>query len=206
MSGVERAQKRSRKLLQKMARIIFRLIGWKLIGTAPEHPKCVLIGAPHTTNWDLPVALLVLWGHGIDGRWVGKHTVFRWPAGWLMRRLGGIPLNRESTKDFVQQSVDAFDERVELVVLIAPEGTRGRVEFWKTGFYYIALGAGVPIVLGFVDFARKEAGLGPTLFPTGDIVADFELIRRFYEDKMGKRPEKTGEIRVRSERRAPQGI
>ena len=191
--------------LRGFSKLVFHLSGWKLRGSAPDLRKCVMIGAPHTTNWDLPLALLVLWGHGIDGKWVGKHTVFRWPVGWFMRRLGGIPLDREATRDFVQQSVNEFAAREELVLLLAPEGTRSRVDFWKTGFYYIALGAGVPIVLGFVDFEHKETGLGPTLYPTGDIEADFEVMRRFYEDKVGRRPEKTGKVRVRPGRRAPQG-
>jgi 1-acyl-sn-glycerol-3-phosphate acyltransferase len=191
--------------LRGLSRLVCRLTGWKLQGSAPRLRKCVMIGAPHTTNWDLPLALLVLWGHGIEGKWVAKHTVFRWPVGWFMRLLGGIPLDREATRDFVQQSVDAFAEREDLILLLAPEGTRSHVDFWKTGFYYIALGAGVPIVLGFVDFPNKETGLGPTLYPTGDIEADFEVMRRFYEDKSGKRPEKAGEIKVRPGGRAPQG-
>lgn len=181
-------------------RSVLRLFGWTVVGVTPEEKKWVLIGAPHTSNWDFPVGLAAMWALGIEPRWVAKHTVFRWPLGVLMKALGGIPLDRERTQDFVQQSVREFEDRDELVLVLAPEGTRSRVEYWRTGFYYIALGAGAPIVLGFVDFARKRIGLGPTLRPSGDIEADFKTIRSFYADKTGKRPELEGEVRCRTDR------
>lgn len=180
-----------------LARRILRLFGWELEAKLPDAPKYVAIGYPHTSNWDFPVGILGMWGIGLPGRWVGKHTLFRRPFGWAMRALGGIPLDREATRDFVQQSVEKFAGREELVLVIAPEGTRSRTEHWRTGFYYIALGARVPVALGFLDYGRKRAGVGDVLVPTGDIERDFERIRAFYRGMVGKRPERQGEIRPR---------
>ena len=158
--------------------------------------KCVLIGAPHTSNWDFPIALLLMRVIGIEGHWIAKHTVFRWPAGWLMRRLGGLPVDRTASHDFVNQIVGLFEERDRLVITIAPEGTRKKTAHWKTGFYYIALGAGVPIVLGYLDYPSRRGGLGPTLQPCGDLEADLDRIRQFYSDKRGRHPGNMGEIAV----------
>ena len=183
--------------MKKLCRWILRLFGWRVEGSLPG-PKCVLIGAPHTSNWDFPVALLTMRALGIPGRWVGKHTIFRWPVGWLMRKLGGIPLNREQTRNFVPRVIDEFERRRELVIVLAPEGTRSRTAHWRTGFYFIAVGARVPIVLGYLDYARKRAGVGPVLWPSGDLEADLGTIGDFYADKTGKRPEKTSPVVIRA--------
>ena len=182
--------------MKKLCRWILRLCGWRVRGALPAL-KCVLIGAPHTSNWDFPVALLTMGALGIRGTWVGKHTIFRWPFGRLMRKLGGIPLNREETRDFVQRVIEEFDRRSELVIVIAPEGTRSRTEHWRTGFYFIAVGAKVPIALGYLDYGRKEAGVGPALYPSGDLEADLRTMIEFYADKTGKRPDMTGSIAIR---------
>ncbi len=182
--------------MRRFARGILRLAGWRVVGDVPR-PKCVLIGAPHTSNWDFPLAILGLWALGVEARWVGKHTLFRRPFGWIMRRLGGIPLDRDRTRHFVREVVGWFEREPALCLVIAPEGTRSRREAWRTGFYWIAHGAGVPIGLGFLDFARKELGVGDVLVPTGDIEADFERLRAFYADKTGKHPEQLSPIRVR---------
>lgn len=181
--------------MKRIAVAILRLIGWRIVGEVPR-PKCVLIGAPHTSNWDFPIAILAFWWLRADARWVGKHTLFKRPFGWLMRSLGGIPLDRERTTDFVSEVVGWFEREESLVLAIAPEGTRGHTHAWRSGFYWIAHGAGVPIALGFLDYPRRTAGIGATLMPTGDIEADMERIRAFYSDKTGKHPEKTGEVRV----------
>ncbi len=183
--------------MRSLSRFILRLFGWKIVGQPPSEPKFVLIGAHHTSNWDLPLAMLVLWALEIDARWVAKHTIFRGPAAWFFRRMGGVPLNRETTENFVESVVEEFDRRDEFVLVIAPEGTRSRVDFWRTGFYYIALQARVPIAWGFVDFMRKGGGVGPLLWPSGDLEADLAKMREFYAEKTGKRPEKHGEIRAR---------
>lgn len=183
-------------LLARLGRGLLSLCGWRVRGEAPSLKKYVLIGAPHTSNWDFPVGILALWALRIPGRWVGKHTLFRPPFGWIMRRLGGIPLDRARTRNFVPRMVEEFHRREELVLLIAPEGTRSRTPRWRSGFYHIAHGAGVPIVLGFADYRRREVGIGPRVRPTGDPGADMAKLRAFYADKTAKRPEKASPIRV----------
>lgn len=182
--------------MRTLARWILRLVGWRAEGELPAR-RCVLIGFPHTSNWDFPIAMLIMWALAIPGRWVGKHTLFRRPFGGLMRWLGGIPLDRERTENFVPQVVEWLEREEELVVVIAPEGTRGRTEFWRSGFYWIAHEARVPIALGYLDYGRKVGGIGPSLLPGGDVEADMEKIRAFYADKVGKRPALAGEIRLR---------
>lgn len=176
-----------------ISRFILRLVGWTAVDK-PLPAKCVLIGSPHTSNWDFPIALLLMRVIGIEGHWIAKHTVFRWPVGWLMRRLGGLPVDRTTSHNFVDQIVQLFEARDRLVITIAPEGTRKRTAHWKTGFYYIALGAKVPIVLGFLDYPSKSGGLGPTIQPSGNLEADLDRMREFYADKTGHHPENKGVI------------
>jgi len=182
--------------MKRLAEAILRVIRWRIVGDVPR-PKCVLIAAPHTSNWDFPLALLAFWSLEIDARWVGKHTLFRWPFDGLMRRLGGIPLDRARTRDFVSEVVARFEREEPLILAIAPEGTRSHTDAWRSGFYWIARGAGVPIALGFLDYARRTAGIGEWLVPTGDVEADMARIRAFYADKAAKHPEKAGAIRLR---------
>jgi 1-acyl-sn-glycerol-3-phosphate acyltransferase len=186
-------------LLQALAKTILRLTHWKLDIHYPSAPKYVLIGAPHTSNWDLWFALLLMYASGVKLTWIGKHTLFRWPIGGLLRWLGGIPVNRASRNNFVQQIVDAFNRFENLVIAIAPESTRSKVDYWKTGFYYIAMGAGVPIALGFIDYPNRVVGIGPTLIPSGDLQADFDQIKTFYANKQGVNPGKQGPIQLRPE-------
>lgn len=131
---------------------------------------------------------------GIRMYWLGKHTLFKPPFGPIMRAVNGIPINRQSTKNAVDQVVDIFEQREKFVLILAPEGTRKKVDHWKTGFYYIALGAKVPIALAYVDAPRRRVGMGPVIMPSGDIEADFEIIRAFYADKVGHHPEKMGTV------------
>lgn len=181
---------------------ILRLARWRMIGEVPR-PQCVLIGAPHTSNWDFVLVLLGFWSLGIDGRWVGKHTIFRRPFGGLMRCLGGIPLNRDTTRDFVPDVVGWFEREPQLSLCIAPEGTRSRTDYWRSGFYWIAHGAGVPIALGFLDYENRVGGIGESFMPTGDIEGDMERIRAFYAGLGGRHPEKHGPVRVRPSPRVP---
>lgn len=182
--------------MRALSRWVLKLVRWRMVGEVPAD-HCVIIGAPHTSNWDFPLALLAFWSIPIKAKWVGKHTIFRRPFGWLMRRLGGISLDRGNTRDFVPQVVGWFEREPQLSLVIAPEGTRSRTDYWRSGFYWIAHGAGVPIVLGFVDYEKREGGLGEWFVPTGDIEADFDRIRAFYADKVGRHPENAGEIRPR---------
>ena len=186
------------RLSQRIALFLIRLTGWKLVANLPPTGKFVMVGAPHTSNWDLWHALLIMYGAGIRFNWIGKDTLFRWPLGVLLRRLRGIPVNRRSRTNFVQQVVNLFNERQSLVIAIAPEGTRSRVDGWRTGFYYIALGAEAPIGLGYVDYKKRELGVGGWLTPSGDIEADFAQIKAFYEDKQGRWPKLQGEIKLKA--------
>jgi 1-acyl-sn-glycerol-3-phosphate acyltransferase len=183
-----------------LARFVVRILGWQLVGEPPDVPKYVMIGAPHTSGWDFPIMLAIRFAFKVEWVWMGKDSLFRGPLGLFCRRMGGIPIDRSSRRNVVKQAVRAFQHREKMVMVISPEGTRGRTDRWKTGFYYIALGANVPLVFGFADFERKAAGFGPTLMPSGDIEADMVIIRDFYKDIKGKCPEKFGDITVVAKR------
>jgi 1-acyl-sn-glycerol-3-phosphate acyltransferase len=182
---------------QKLARAILRLVGWRVEATLPDARKYIVIGAPHTSSWDLPLTILVRNALGINLHWIAKDTAFRWPFGGLMKGLGGIPVNRRSRNNFVDQIVALLQKQADLIIAIAPEGTRSMVGYWRSGFYHMALGAGVPIAMGFLDYRRKVGGIGPSVYPTGDIQADFVAIREFYTGIIGRHPHRQGEIKLR---------
>jgi 1-acyl-sn-glycerol-3-phosphate acyltransferase len=172
-----------------LGRLLLAVLGWRTTGRAPAHAKYVLVAAPHTSNWDLPLFLACSYVMGVRVRWTGKKNLFRPPLGWLLRWLGGFPVDRRASRDLVQQLVDELGRQDHLVLAIQPEGTRRRAEYWRTGFYYIALGAQVPIALTYLDYSRKEGGFGPCLIPSGDLERDAETMRAFYDDKVGRYPE-----------------
>jgi len=169
-----------------LSRFILRLTGWRIEGTAPTVPKYVLIAAPHTSNWDFPVTLMVCFALNLKVYWMGKASLFPPVLGSVMRWLGGISVNRERKGNLVAATVQAFDENHQLTIIVPPEGTRGKVTHWKTGFYYIALGAKVPIALGYLDFKLKVGGVGRLFYPTGDIEKDMLEIKQFYSGITGK--------------------
>ena len=175
-------------VLHHLARVWLRLLGWRIVGAPPAVPRYVLIGAPHTSNWDFFYMLLVCFSLRLQVYWMGKDSLFPWPVGGLMRWLGGIPVDRSKPGGLVQDTIDAFAREERLIVVIPPEGTRGKTRHWKTGFYFIAQQAGVPIVLAFVDYGRKVGGLGPLFEPTGDVEADMAAIKAFYAPIKGKNP------------------
>jgi 1-acyl-sn-glycerol-3-phosphate acyltransferase len=177
-------------LMHWFARLILRLTGWRIVGGVPAAPKYVLIAAPHTSNWDFPVALMVCFALRLRVYWMGKASLFPPLLGAVMRWLGGIPVDRARSGNLVQATVDAYNSNQRLIVIVPPEGTRSKVTQWKTGFYYIAQGAGVPIALGYLDFRRKEAGLSRMFEPTGNIAADMVEIQSFYAGFTGKNPGK----------------
>lgn len=177
-----------RTLLRWFSLIVLRLLGWRLVGDFPRDKKYVLIGAPHTSNWDFPFTLMFCFAGGAKLYWMGKHTLFAGPAGPLMRWLGGISVDRRQKNSLVEQMIEVYQQSDSLVVAVPPEGTRSRVTEWKTGFYHIACGAGVPIALGYLDFARKQGGVMGLFEPTGDITRDMPLIRERYRDVRGKCP------------------
>ena len=175
-------------LLRAGSRIFLRVNGWTVEGSLPpEAAKSVLIAAPHTSNWDLPYTLMVAFVLRLNVYWIGKSSLFRWPFGPVMRWLGGIAVDRDKSSNLVAASAEAIvraDGPVQLVV--PPEGTRGKTRHWKTGFYFIALQARVPIVLAYMDYERKVSGLGPIFKPTGDVDADMAVIKRFYAPIKGR--------------------
>ncbi|MCG9079348.1 lysophospholipid acyltransferase family protein [Laribacter hongkongensis] len=178
-----------RPLLALVARVGLRLSGWRVEGQFPADSRYVLIGAPHTSNWDFPLALGVCFACNVKIYWMGKSSLFRGLAGPVMRWLGGIPVNRDKPGGLVGQMITAFGRQPELVLAIPPEGTRSRVSEWKTGFYYIAQRAGVPVLPVYVDGVRKVVGIAPLFYPTGDLEGDLPKIRAIYAGKQGIRAE-----------------
>jgi 1-acyl-sn-glycerol-3-phosphate acyltransferase len=178
-------------------------LGWTAVMAPPPGKKFVLVGYPHTSNWDFLYALLWGMASGTRFRWVGKKQLFPPVIGVVMRWLGGIPVDRSKAGgDFVTQVARIFDQHDNLWVVVAAEGTRSRTEYWRTGFYYMALEAGVPIALAYMDYYKKEVGVGAYFTPTGQIDADFEQISTFYSDKVGRHPSKQSPIRLRSKDKA----
>jgi 1-acyl-sn-glycerol-3-phosphate acyltransferase len=174
-------------ILRTLARWLLSWRGWRTEGALPDEPKLVAIVAPHTSNWDFPLGLLVKWALGLRVSFLGKHTLFRPPLGWIMRRWGGIPVDRRAANNVVSQMVDEFARRDALLLVIAPEGTRKHVAEWKTGFYHIAHGARVPIVCVAFDWGRKVIRFGPTLVASGDAQREVGALRDSYDGVRGKR-------------------
>lgn len=177
--------RRGGRLSSAVGRAVLGLLGWRVTGAFPNEPKLVMIGAPHTSNWDFVVALAAAASLRLGFSWVGKHVLFRPPFGWFFRWVGGIPVDRRAPHGFVQQMVREFEHRPQLLLAMAPEGTRKAVERWKTGFYHIAVGTGAPILVVTFDNARKAIHVGPTLTPTGDLAADLGRILALYEERLG---------------------
>ncbi|MGM9483929.1 1-acyl-sn-glycerol-3-phosphate acyltransferase [Roseateles sp. NT4] len=165
-----------------------KLAGWTVQGSlAPEARKSVFIAAPHTSNWDLPYTLFASFALRLTPYWMGKSSIFKFPFGGLMRWLGGIPVDRSQANNLVAASaaaLQAADGPVQLIV--PPEGTRSKTIYWKTGFYWIAVTAQLPIVMAHMDYPRKLVGLGPLFQPTGDVEADMAAIKRYYAQFKGK--------------------
>ncbi len=182
-----------------VAKLFLRLTGWQPEGCRPVPDKYVLIAAPHTSNWDLPYLLAFAAVFDVHITWMGKHTLFRGPMGWIMRRLGGMPIRRDRSSDRVQQMTRAIEAADSIALVVPAEGTRSYTANWNSGFYHIARSADVPIVLSYLDYARRRGGFGSELMPSGDISQDMDEIRAFYEDKQGRYPEKMGEIRLKEE-------
>lgn len=172
---------------------LLRLMGWTVAGTFPEDKKVVAIFAPHTSNWDFVVIYLMVNSFRIKGNFFAKHTLCRPPLGWFMRAVGAIPVVRRRTENLVDSAVESLAEHDQFYLGLAPEGTRRYTDHWRTGFYHIAERAGARILLLYADYEKKETGLGPMIAPTGDMAADFELIKTFYADKAPRRPENRSE-------------
>jgi len=186
-------------LKQWIGKAFLRVAGWKTDGAPPADNRYVIIAAPHTSNWDMPFMLAMAFIHDIPVRWMGKHTLFKAPFGSFFKRLGGIPIVRHRPGGVVGQMVEHFENNESLVLMVPAEGTRSHVDYWKSGFYHIARGANVPVLLSYLDVAKKVGGIGPAIELTGDFGADMDKIREFYAGMQGFRPENIGVIRLREE-------
>jgi len=175
-------------LLHYAATIYLKITGWRLEGELPTVPQYIMIAAPHTSNWDLPMTLALVFAYRIRVCFLAKHTLFWPPAGIFLSWLGGVPVDRCKVNNFVEQAIELFNTGNQLIMIVPPEGTRKKVRYWKSGFYHIAHGAQVPIALGFIDFRRKTAGIQGVFKPTGDFDADLPKIMAHYEGITGKNP------------------
>jgi len=168
---------------------LLRRLGWKVLGQRPPEKRLVITAVPHTTNWDLPYMLLASMALNIPAVFTMKDFWFFWPLGPIMRWLGGIPINRRERTNLVDQVVSAFEQYDTMNLVIPPEGTRKDVQYWKTGYYWIARGAGASVLPAFINYETKETGVADEAFAlTGDFEADFERMANFYEGKLGIRP------------------
>ena len=175
-------------LLHHLTKFVMKLAGWRVEGELPDIPKFILIGAPHTSNWDFVLFLGVIFTLRANVRFMGKAELFRSPIGFFFRYCGGIPVDRSKATGLVDQMVQAVRESSRFVLTIAPEGTRHRVQAWKRGFYHIAKGAGIPIVIAVVDGKHKTVRVGQVFQPTEDMEADMKTIQGFFKGVVGISP------------------
>lgn len=180
-----------------LATTVLRAAGWTAVGEVPR--TGVLVGAPHTSNWDFVMMLLVMWRGGVTPRVLIKKELFRGPLGWVLHRLGGIPLDRSNPGSVVRELVREARSGEPFLLILAAEGTRTKGEYWKSGFWRIARSANLPIALAFIDGPTRTTGFGPTFRATPDVVADMDRVREFYRDKRGIHPERRTEPRLREE-------
>ena len=182
----------------RLAAKVLALCGWRTVVVKPVPEKAVIIFYPHTSNWDFVIGLLAKWALDLDVHWVGKDSLFRSPLRALFRRWGGIAVNRSARTGSIARLADEFSARKRFLLALAPEGTRQRAEQWRSGFYYLALAAGVPLALAFIDYPRREVGVAGYLDLTGDPVRDTAAIAAFYVGKTGRRPALQSPIRFGS--------
>jgi 1-acyl-sn-glycerol-3-phosphate acyltransferase len=183
-------------VMHGLAKLLFRLAGWKTEGVVHQPSRFVVIAAPHTSNWDAFIMVTAAYIFRVKISWFVKDAAFFFPLGPIVRAFGGVPIDRTARRNVVGQAVARFEESDRLILAVPPEATRKKSTSWKTGFYHIARGARVPIVLGYVDYRRKVAGLGPAFTPTGDIEADFQVFEKFYAAVTPKFPDQRGAVRV----------
>ena len=186
-----------------VAQLVLRLSRWRTVGQVPG--AAILVGAPHTSNWDWVAMLLLTWRDDVQARVLIKRELFRGPLAPLLRATGGIPLDRRNPGEVVRALLAEAEHDERFLLVLAAEGTRGKADFWKAGFYRISQQTGLPVTLGFIDGPTRTMGFGPTFQPTGDVSADMDQVRAFYADKHGINPELRTEPRLREEQATPLG-
>lgn len=182
-----------------LARVWLQLLGWKVTGKLPDDKKFVLVGAPHTSNWDFVIGIPALYVYRLKTYWMGKDALFRWPYGFVMRALGGIAIDRSSAHGVVTQTANQLRNSESLVIMIPAKGTRKKTDYWKSGFYHIAQQAGVPVVCGYLDFATKTARIEYAFVPSGNVKQDMDAVRAFYASARGKYVQLEDRIRLKEE-------
>ena len=182
------------KMLHYLTLFLLRVCGWHVEGQMPDIPKFVVVGAPHTSNWDFVLMLALGFALQAKLHFMGKSELFRPLIGFFFRWCGGIPVDRTKSTGTVEQIVAVIQRSERFILTVAPEGTREKVRVWKSGFYHIARGAGIPIVFCFVDGVRKTVGIGPTFMPTDDMEADMKAIQSFYAGFVGIHPHRTSKL------------
>ena len=176
---------------RKFSKFVLWLLGWSTNGALPDGiKKAVVVSAPHTSYWDFVIGRFTFWAIRVNIRFLIKKEAFKFPFGLLLRKLGGLPVERDSANTMVDQVVRLFRENESLVIVITPEGTREKVDRWKKGFYLIAQRANVPIALSYINYGNKTGGFGPILIPSGDFEKDLVTIQDFYRDKIARHPER----------------
>lgn len=199
MAGSTHPGPRVGPIRRAIGRTWLRAFGWTLADEVPIADRAVFVAAPHTSNWDLPFTLAVAWALDMDISWAGKSSLFKPPFGFVMRALGGVPIDRSKRQNQVESIADAIKGAKRLYLVIAPSGTRSKRDHWKSGFYRIAQAADVPMMLGFLDYEKKRGGLAFTMQPSGDIAKDMSEIRAFYANVRGKHPERESTPKLREE-------
>ncbi len=187
-------------MLKLLGTLIVAIFGWSYGQPPPtDQKKLVVIAAPHTSNWDYVLMMAFVWHWGLKINWMGKDSLFDGPLGWLLKLTGGVSIDRSKSDNRVDAMAATFSDREHLWLVIPAAGTRGHRDYWKSGFYYIALAAGVPIAPAVLDYDKKEACFPGLIVPTGDVSADMDKIREIYEGRGAKHPEKKSRIRLRVE-------
>jgi 1-acyl-sn-glycerol-3-phosphate acyltransferase len=185
--------------VKRLALLILRRRGWRFTGELPDLPRLIMIGAPHTSNWDFVVFLAAMRHYAMKVRYIGKDSLFRWPFGLLFRHWGGIPVDRSRPGGVTAAVAEEMDRTERTVLVIAPEGTRSPAPYWRSGFIQIAQRTGAPVLLAYIDGLTKTAGMGPLLAYEGDTGVFMDQVRLFYADKAGIRPEGKGPVRLKDE-------
>ena len=178
---------------------MLRLTGWRVVLAQPVPMRCVVVFYPHTSNWDFPFGLMAKWLVGVHFRFIAKDSLFATPLGPWLRRWGGIPVDRSGPTGMIARLAAEFAQHEDFRLVVTPEGTRGYTDRWKSGFYHLTRAANVPVALAFIDYRRREVGVGGYLDLTGDRATDMARIALFYSGKTARRPDHAGRIHLDDE-------